>query len=102
MKGLTHLKILVAGCTMVNGKSLIELTKHIPWITRLSINRLNISDKELLEINANCQGITHLDVCNSENTTTETLLKFKQLKMVRSDSDVNFKEKLRQAGIQVS
>lgn len=54
LKGLTRLNMLICDGTKINGNNLIEFTKHISSITRLNLNRLDVSDEELLEVSKNC------------------------------------------------
>lgn len=54
LDGLTSLRILICGKSMINGKDLIDFTKQVTSIKRLSIYLLKVDDNDLLEINENC------------------------------------------------
>ncbi len=61
---------------------MVEFTKDVQTIRKLSISSLDVSDTELLQINENSQSaITHLNIdwCS---ITVGTLLAMKQLKVV--------------------
>lgn len=85
LKGLQKLSVLVCGSTEINGRDLVEFTKNIHTIRKLSLWSLDVNDSELLEINKNCEsGITHLYIKDCRKITVEALLAIKQLKVVRS------------------
>lgn len=82
------MKIFLCGSTYTTGRSLVKLTSRMPHLARLSIEKVKVSNQELLEISENCEALTHINIRDT-NITAKILFAIKQLKVVQGFFTMN-------------
>ena len=74
LRKLTSLRTFLCGSTPLNGKTLVELTKHWKNLTKLSVRSLDgyfngvVVDVDLMGISKNLPHLIHLDISTKEHS----------------------------------